>query len=471
MFSRTRQPALLPAWHRRAGVWPGGALDGGSCPTATFAPCTSRDIDPPDPGAWTPCPSAFPPPPPPAGPLPTQKARQCLLLAHTDRGCRRESPCPWQHSLGGGWASETPDPDLGPGEAVGRPLSRPPPHSMAGSHARPAACPIMSAHSRAPAIPAPRLGVTHGAGTPLPAPTAGGRPEHTHLSRLDAGRQQDGPGNQGWGRPGPSLWRIPQEGPGRSPSGGWPRNCSPCRAGPQRPQGPRGRVWGKGLGAETGPTPPSQPRSQHADQPGRVPSPPGPARDGCPSAHEAGFTLEDRVGQGPRALVGATWGSPPQGEARPEPCFYSSQAQGLSHQSGCPVTSRNEGDHKWLTVRRPRSCQPSGAHTSKGHHSSKGQSRPLTQKGHRPTHPQGGALLTLPHGPLHGQGARRPLPRIPQEPHLEAACALFSPQACASLPQQWEAGPSPLPSGPHRKWVGDPPGQEPHLVQASGRRA
>lgn len=111
MFSRTRQPALLPARHRRAGVWPGGALDGGSCPTATFAPCTSRDIDPPDPGAWTPCPSAFPPPPPQQGLCPRRRRGSVCSLPTLTAAAGGRAPAPGSTA----WEETLRDPSPGPG--------------------------------------------------------------------------------------------------------------------------------------------------------------------------------------------------------------------------------------------------------------------------------------------------------------------------------------------------------------------
>lgn len=207
-------------------------------------------------------------------PIPGAEEARIRIPLPTSPSSPRAGPLPTGQGLllhrALSWASETPTPDLGP--VPHPPGPRPPPRATAGSHARPVASLVMPAHNPAPAAPAPRLGMTH---------RAGGRPEHTHLSRLDAGGRQDGPGHRGWGQPGTRPQRGPQEGPRKGVTlGGWPENGSPCRAGAWSPRPPRGpgSGAGKGLGAGTGPAPSlsHQPRGQRVGRQGRVLRPPNP---------------------------------------------------------------------------------------------------------------------------------------------------------------------------------------------------
>lgn len=101
----------------------------------------------------------------------------------------------------------------------------------------------MSRHAAGPLPPPlPGSGVTHRAGTPPLAPTAGGYPEHTHLSRLDGSGRRDRPGN----KVSPALWGShaqhhrgsPGRDPGRPRLAGGPGNAAPVGLEPH-PEGPR----------------------------------------------------------------------------------------------------------------------------------------------------------------------------------------------------------------------------------------
>lgn len=218
MSPLARQEQDHGAGRRGARAWAGRGQPGGvwDSHTASSAAWTPRDIDPPT-AAPRLRPSALLPSPPHSRWAFCPHERRSSLCSCG--ALTREAPGPQAGEPGGGWVLEPLIPDLAPSQFPRRPRAGthpsqlPCPHAAAGSHAKPAAC---LSTQQGPAAPTPSLGMTHRAGTSPSAPP-GGRPEHTHLPRLEAGGRQGGPGIRVSpvlsGQPGPALQRGSREGP------------------------------------------------------------------------------------------------------------------------------------------------------------------------------------------------------------------------------------------------------------------